>query len=128
VSEAELTSDPVGTRVEMENIHPIGLGLLGEKVVETLTAEFALYIERYSVHIAFRGVALDPEALQAARDELSVEFDTEHGAIELTVIEWKKEFPRAMLLCDSNGSIVGGLYGLCPLGRIPNLRERTCAC
>jgi Histidine kinase-, DNA gyrase B-, and HSP90-like ATPase len=109
VSEAELTSDPVGTRVEMENIHPIGLGLLGEKVVETLTAEFALYIERYSVHIAFRGVALDPEALQAARDELLVEFDTEHGAIELTVIEWKKEFPRAMLLCDSNGSIVGEL-------------------
>lgn len=107
ISEPEATEDTPGTRVEIENIRPESQGLLGERVHEALTAEFALYLEKYSVTVAYRGTMLDPAAVQERRDELAVEYPNPLGPLSATVIEWKREFPRSLLLCDQDEVVLG---------------------
>lgn len=108
VSDAEETDEPTGTRVEIENIRKESLGLLGETVYQALIAEFALYLERYvAVDIRYRGTLLDPSSIIDRRDVLTANFGSDLGPAEVTVIEWKTEFPRALLLCDEQGSVLG---------------------
>ena len=107
ISEPQTTEDTPGTRVEIENIRPESQGLLGERVLEALTAEFALYLEKYAVTVVYRGTTLDPAAVQERRDEIAVEHPNAHGPVSVTVIEWKREFPRSMLLCDQEGVVLG---------------------
>lgn len=106
ISDPEPTDDAPGTRVDIENIRPESQGLLGERVLEALTAEFALYLEKYDVTVVYRGTRLDPAAVQERRDDLSVDLPNPHGEVAVTVIEWKREFPRSMLLCDEEGVVL----------------------
>jgi hypothetical protein len=99
------TEEPTGTKVQIRNIHPEQATALSEKDAgDRLTTVFAPYLEQYAVTIRFRGRDLDPSSLQKRREEYELQIPVEeHGAAQLTVIEWNKSFPRELLLCDSNG-------------------------
>ena len=106
VSEAQATSDPVGTTVLIENIEEeAASALLADDAADKLTAMLAPYLERYpTVTITFRGQQIDPAQLQAHRADYELALDSNsYGPLALTVIEWNKRFPRELLLSDENG-------------------------
>jgi hypothetical protein len=108
VSDPELTDDPVGTTVVIDNIDPdAASALLADDATQSLTTLLALYLERYpGVEITFRGNRLDPAALQERRADYELplgESASRLGPVHLTVIEWNRRVPRELLLCDEHG-------------------------
>jgi Histidine kinase-, DNA gyrase B-, and HSP90-like ATPase len=105
VSDPVETDEPPGTRVEVEQIREESVApLLADDAVDRLVGEFAIYLEKYpDVAITYRNFPVRPEDLQANRASYAIEIENPYGPIELTVIEWRKDFPRALLLCDENG-------------------------
>ncbi|HEX6681095.1 MAG TPA: ATP-binding protein [Gaiellaceae bacterium] len=105
VSDPVATENAIGTNVHVETVREEVIApLLADDAVDRLVGEFAIYLEKYpDVEITYRGFQVRPEDLQSNRASYAIEVENSHGAIELTVIEWKREFPRGLLLCDENG-------------------------
>lgn len=105
IGEPEETTEPVGTRVRVTVPNAAAQSdLLKDAVVETLTAEFALYLTQYEqVRILWNGKPLDPKRYieRLTTYELPIFEDQD---VSLTVIEWNfKKVERALFLCDSQG-------------------------
>lgn len=106
VSEPETTKEPTGTTVVIDNVGPEeASGLLAEQAHAKLAARLAPYLEKYpNVSVKLQGVRIDPASLQANRVEYELDIPVnDYGPLTLTVIEWKKRFPRELYLCDENG-------------------------
>jgi hypothetical protein len=105
VSDPQMTDKEIGTRVDVESIREdVITPLLADEATDRLISEFAVYLENYpTVQITYRGFQLRPEELQSHRASYSIPVENPYGPVELTVIEWSRDFPRALLLCDENG-------------------------
>ena len=105
VSEPQATEKPVGTTVTIEDIREeVITQLLSDAPLNYLSAEFALYLEKYpGVKIRYRGFDVDPSAVERLRLTYPIEVENEYGPAEITVIEWTHDVHRAMLLCDESG-------------------------
>jgi hypothetical protein len=108
VSDASPVKRPSGTRVVIDEIAEGAIApLTAEGAVEQLTTEFALYLEQYPlVKITFDGRRLAPADLQERRAEYEIPAGEDEQA-NLTVIEWNREVPRGLFLCDENGMALG---------------------
>lgn len=122
--EAPATIDNTGTVVcirGMDGAHP---SLAPDRAVPKLTELFALYQTHYpDVSISYEGVSLEPRSLQAARTEIVLDDVVgENGDVSppdtavLTLIEWKREQPRALYLCGVDGN---PLHEVRAGGRVP---------
>lgn len=105
IGDPEETTEPVGTRVQVTVPNAVAqTALLKDAVIESLTAEFALYLTQYEqVRILWNGNALDPKKYieRLSPYELTV---SEDETVSLTVIEWTfKRVDRALFLCDAEG-------------------------
>ena len=67
----------VGTRVSVVSVNEAaGKQLEQDSLIDTLSAEFAIYLESYrQVEISWRGQKLNPAALQVEREEYDLEVD-----------------------------------------------------
>jgi hypothetical protein len=96
-----------GTDVEVRNILKDFTSLEGDNAIQAITEQFALYLRQYpSVRIIYNGTRIDPKTLQDREADYALPKvrDTDRTyTTELTVIEWKNEQERAILLCDASG-------------------------
>lgn len=114
IEEFEIT-DPVevdvkhtGTKVSIYNIQSSFPSLDPDKAIPKLTESFALFLIQYpDIKIHYDGVPIDPTSIQQEKIDLvieDIEFDDgEKISAELTIIEWKSEQERAIVLCDEDG-------------------------
>lgn len=103
ISEPEETDEPTGTAVLIDEIGEPPTGLGGEAPAAKLTATFGLYLQNYNAHLIFDHDEVDPEALQANRDDYEIPVEGSDHAL-LTVIEWNRKVDRGLYLCDENGT------------------------
>ncbi|MEU9269116.1 ATP-binding protein [Streptomyces sp. NPDC048251] len=91
----------VGTRVFVVSVNEAaGKQLEQDSLIDTLSAEFAIYLESYRhVEISWRGQKLNPGALQVEREEYDLEVDGLDDRPQLVVIEWRRQVDRALYLC-----------------------------
>ncbi|MET8025734.1 ATP-binding protein [Streptomyces avermitilis] len=81
-----------------------GKQLEQDSLIDTLSAEFAIYLESYrQVEISWRGQKLNPAALQVDREEYDLDVDGLDDRPQLVVIEWRRQVDRALYLCDEAG-------------------------
>jgi hypothetical protein len=81
-----------------------GKQLEQDSLIDTLSAEFAIYLESYrQVEISWRGQKLNPAALQDEREEYSLDVDGLDDPPQLVVIEWRRQVDRTLYLCDEAG-------------------------
>ena len=103
VSDPVPTDAPAGTTVVIPNLGASPpAGLLGEGVVERLTATFALALQNYNAHLSYDGEEIDPSKVQANRSDIALQ--SEGGDALLTIIEWSRRIDRGLYLCDSRGT------------------------
>ncbi|WP_406199966.1 ATP-binding protein [Streptomyces europaeiscabiei] len=95
----------IGTRVSVVSVNEAaGKQLEQDSLIDTLSAEFAIYLESYPhVEISWRGQKLNPAALQVEREEYGLDVDGMEGQPQLVVIEWRRQVDRALYLCDEAG-------------------------
>jgi hypothetical protein len=96
-----------GTDVEIRNILKDFTSLEGENPIQAMTEQFALYLRQYpEVRIIYNGTRIDPKTLQDREADYALpkikDVDRTYTS-ELTVIEWKNDQDRAILLCDASG-------------------------
>jgi hypothetical protein len=100
-------STGTGTDVEVRNILKDFTSLEGEKAIQAMTERFALYIRQYpDVRIYYNKALIDPKLLEERETDYHLPSinDGDHSyPSELTVIEWKNDQERAIVLCDSGG-------------------------
>jgi hypothetical protein len=99
------TSEPTGTRVVIDDLHPQAASALDrDSLIDHLAATFALYLESYPARITWQGQVVDPEALQELRKSYDLQgVGGEQGGISVVVIEWIKPVRRLLYLCDTDG-------------------------
>ena len=104
VADAVLTERPTGTTAVVEGISDTPQGLESDSGRTRLTAEFAVYLERYKPTVVLDGEALDPVPLQDERVEYELPTPSEvHGPATLIVVEWRIPVDRVIYLCDTEG-------------------------
>jgi hypothetical protein len=96
-----------GTDVEIRNILKDFTSLEGDNPIQAMTEQFALYLRQYpEVRIIYNGTRIDPKTLQDREADYALpkikDVDRTYTS-ELTVIEWKNDQDRAILLCDASG-------------------------
>lgn len=96
-----------GTDVEIRNILKDFTSLEGEKAIQAMTEQFALYLRQYpDVRIVYNGTRIDPKTLQDREADYrlpKIKDGAKTYTSQLTVIEWKNDQDRAILLCDASG-------------------------
>jgi hypothetical protein len=104
ISDPLATTQPTGTVVQVTKVvEKAAKALDKDSVVDGLAVAFALYLESYPVNITWRGQAVDPTDLQVQRQTYPLTVEGLDDEVTLTVIEWQRNVPRALYLCDSNG-------------------------
>ncbi|MFZ2166778.1 MAG: ATP-binding protein [Propionibacteriaceae bacterium] len=93
-----------GCKVEIFNVLPRGARYLDSDVIDDLLSTFALQIEQYNLRITWRGQAVDVDAIKESQTDIELQVDGVDEPIVLTVVEWKKELPRHLNLCDAGGA------------------------
>lgn len=94
---------PIGTTVKVTQITD-GVAVLAEEGGrERVTAELALYLAMYPVAVTIDRTPLDLASIQERRHDDVLSLQDGLGEAKLTIIEWRKPFDRAILLCDSDG-------------------------
>ncbi|MEV7138537.1 ATP-binding protein [Streptomyces tauricus] len=95
----------IGTSVSVVSVHEAaGKQLEQDSLIDTLSAEFAIYLESYPhVEISWRGQKLNPAALQVEREEYGLDVEGLEEQPQLVVIEWRRQVDRALYLCDEAG-------------------------
>jgi Histidine kinase-, DNA gyrase B-, and HSP90-like ATPase len=105
VTEPSASSASIGTVVRVEDVNEqAARAFEHDSVQDKLTAEFALYLEKYPVTIEWRGRPLDPAGIQRAREVVTYHVDGVNEPLELTIIEWSVQQERELHLCDSAGT------------------------
>lgn len=93
-----------GCTVEVFNVTSRGAKYLeSSAVVDDLLSTFALQIERYGIDLFWGDQRLDVEVLKQKQRDYPLDVEGIDGAITLTVVEWKRELPRHLNLCDASG-------------------------
>ncbi len=112
ISEPISTDKATGTVVRIDSISENSVKFLARpSLADNLTAEFAIYLEKYPrVRINYRGAQLEPSAIQRDRVEYELEvselseYDFENAAApSLVIIEWLQPIDRALYLCNADG-------------------------
>ena len=98
----ELTSEPTGTRVVIDEIPKPPSGLGGDGPIDRLTATFALQLQNYGVRLRYDDHEVDPAKMQTYRADY--EIDAEGAPAVLTVVEWGRRMERGLYLCDEHGT------------------------
>lgn len=109
-----LLSDPVevncqtGTEVVVENILKNFISLQGDKAVQEIAANFALYLRQYpDVKIRYDGQFVTTGHLETGVVDFPIYDGPEVNGVPveatLTVIEWNQPTERSLYLCDSGG-------------------------
>jgi hypothetical protein len=95
----------IGTSVSIVSVNEAaGKQLEQDSLIDTLSAEFAIYLESYPhIEISWRGQKLNPVALQIDREEYGLNVDGLDEQPQLVVIEWRRQVDRALYLCDEAG-------------------------
>ena len=97
-----------GTTVTISQTDRACESLLKDHAIQRITQEFALYLRHYSdVVIAIDGIVINPKRIESRSEVFELDEVVIEGAIpfkpELTVIEWKVNMPRFLVLCDEGG-------------------------
>lgn len=96
--------EPTGCKVEIFNVTPKGARYLASSdVIDDLLSTFALQIDQYGLNLTWCGQNVDVAALKERQTEIEVQVDGVDNPIGLTVVEWRKELPRHLNLCDAGG-------------------------
>jgi len=82
--------------------------LTSEKANEYIAEHFALYLHQYpDVQIHYNGSRIDPKSVEEHSSDYNftqmIDGREEAAAFKLTVIEWKTNMSRALMLCDEGG-------------------------
>jgi hypothetical protein len=105
VSEPVATSQPTGTTVTIESVRQEAAEVESERFRERLGASFALYFEKYHVQLIVDGDQISSTAYIFEK----AEYELDDGA-SLVVIEWNRQFDRALYLCDPDGMALEELH------------------
>lgn len=101
---ARADGEATGCTVEVFNVTTHGGKYLqSDAVIDDLLASFALQIEQYGIDLFWGDQRLDIEVLKEAQQDYPLVVDGVDEAITLTVVEWKRELPRRLNLCDGSG-------------------------
>lgn len=93
-----------GCTVEVFNVTIRGAKYLeSDAVVDDLLSTFALQIEQYGIDLYWRDQRLDVELLKQNQRDYPLDVAGIDDPVTLTVVEWKRELPRHLNLCDANG-------------------------
>jgi len=94
-----------GTHVRATNVSETVAKILDrDSLIDTLAAEFAIYLESYGhVQITWRGRRLDPASLQSRRSEYALDVTGILETPRLVIIEWERQVDRALYLCNESG-------------------------
>lgn len=105
ISDPLATSGPPGTAVRIEGVYEKAAKGLAkqEKVLDDLAVALALYLESYPAQVSWRGTPVTPTDFQDQRVEYPLDVEGLTEQVSVVVIEWKRQVPRGMLLCDSDG-------------------------
>ncbi len=104
----ECSEATTGTIVELvEPKERLGT-LTSEKANEYIAEHFALYLRQYpDVQICYNGSRIDPKSVEEHSSDYpftqAIDGREDPVAFKLTVIEWKTEMSRALMLCDEGG-------------------------
>lgn len=102
IEDAASTQSPVGTHVEIDTGQETPQGLQGAAPAAYLSAQLALYLEKYpTIQVVYDGRVLDP-ADEQTRDDTYELNDLDVPAV-LRVVEWGSSVDRALYLCDQDG-------------------------
>ena len=104
---------PTGTVVTIVTAPGTTPELLTGSAADELTGLLALHLEQYPVlRVTVDGTVLDIAILRLSRREYAIEVpesavqEGESDQASLVVLEWARNFPRALVLCDSAGSAI----------------------
>jgi hypothetical protein len=101
---ARADGEATGCAVEVFNVTTNGGKYLqSDAVIDDLLTTFALQIEQYGIDLFWGDQRLDIEVLKEAQQDYPLVVDGVNEAITLTVVEWKRELPRRLNLCDGSG-------------------------
>lgn len=101
---SQAPSQATGCTVEVFNVTTRGAKYLESAAVEDdLLSTFALQIEQYGIELYWRDTLLNVELLKHSQCDYSLELPEIEGDVTLTVVEWKRELPRHLNLCDASG-------------------------
>src|SRR5262249_15560077 len=105
-----------GTRVTIDNCDLSFDTLHGDSIRQELTEQFALYLRQYpAVVVIYGGRKIDPASAEERREDLSnisVRIRTRDVEAKLTVVEWKSNASKLLVLCDSSGFALGERQGV----------------
>jgi Histidine kinase-, DNA gyrase B-, and HSP90-like ATPase len=105
VTEPVTTKENAGTIVRVEDVgEQAARAFEQDFVVDQLTADFALYLEKYPVAIEWQGRKLDPAGIQHRREIVTYQVSGVGEPLELEIIEWSVPQERELHLCDSAGT------------------------
>jgi hypothetical protein len=108
IGEPKITSQTTGTIVKISQIENSMISLKGDKAIQKLTEEFALYLRQYpDAKIKYNNHFLKSSDLENSYHEFPLEdiliSQDRKIDVNLTIIEWKINSERAMYFCDSEG-------------------------
>jgi hypothetical protein len=99
---------PTGTTLRIANVvSQADKELNRPELVESLAADFALYLRQYpDVEIRVNGVLIDPSAQHLPPIDILITADGLDDAVTVTFIEWKQKLKgtQRIYLCDVNGA------------------------
>ncbi|QQE10116.1 ATP-binding protein [Planctomycetota bacterium] len=100
-------NNETGVTVSVTNINKNMVSNLEDtqKISEELSRIFAIYLLKYpGIKITYESNLVDPKQFQTLTHDYTVETpEGLEGKVELTVIEWNKEFDRKIYFCDAEG-------------------------
>ncbi|MBX3209876.1 MAG: ATP-binding protein [Labilithrix sp.] len=116
VDDPKPTTASAGTVVTVANTSLKYDSFHRDEILQELSEHFALYLKRYAhVRITYGAKRVDPNAFIEREEDWPLAVGDDDDAT-LTVIEWKSNASRALVLCDQDGF---GLVELPPLIQAP---------
>lgn len=93
-----------GCTVEVSNLSLKAAKYLEcDDVVDDLLATFALQIEQYNLNLTWCDQRLNVGSIKEDEQSIEIHVDAVDTPITLTVVEWKRELPRQLNICDASG-------------------------
>ncbi len=111
VESARTTGQAPGTRVAVVPGSAGGDALLRGDAIDELTALLALHLQRYpSITVTYDGQDVDTAAV--IDEQRTYELPSapgQEGRATMVITEWRRPFPRALVICDEAGAAITSL-------------------
>jgi hypothetical protein len=109
IDSTDAADAPIGTTVTVGGISSDPKDALGQRGLDSVTAEFALYLQTYrAVQLEVMGHRIDPADVISRHATIPLDVATARGDARLEIVEWsKRTTARHLHLCDERGMTLG---------------------